>query len=698
MPTLAELLPDRRPARPRQLEYTRAGRFIVALTLAFGLCRAADAGVDRWSPYGPGEGALQSLVASTRGELYVTSAFAVGEIWQRPAATTLWRWRGAGLERPGLPGVTALAVHPKNPNSLWAVATGGDGTVSQSVFRSTDAGASWRKVFTGDIDFQIVRLTVAPTARSVVLLAETGRGTPKRLLRSANLGVSWTEVPNVVGPAAAAPDEPGTIYAVAESGSGVVKSVDGGATFHPTGALPIEAGDEVRALHATYGRPALVLASLRLGGLYRSTNGGGTWRRAGFVNSGPSALASEPGNPRKIYATNVFGLYTSDRGGQSGSFRTLASFFFFPLLGVEPGSLVAAPSGPYFLAGGDLYRFTPPEGVEPVAETGIEAFGVAKLRISPVDPSFVAVRRYTGCIREFCDFRTLLSTDGGATFTRLGAQTSPRRFLDVTDLAFDPTDPRRWLLTLDGGFVLLHEAGEPDLLGRTLLNGPMQTVEFAAGGALLAGGSNGILRSDDLGATWATTLGGTFSPDPEHPFPGFRRIVDLASNPYATDRVIARALEFISGLPHDPGRIVLYKSADAGLTWSWLRDGDADVEFIPGTPASFYLLFGTGTNTELRRSDDFGTTSTLVHAFPTSDVASDVATDPNAPADLYLATRLGVRRSRDGGATWEATAGGFNPFGVYRRWIERVQVAPDQADRLIASPVDGGLFEDRLSN
>ncbi len=678
--------------------FARAGRCIVALTLAFGLCRAARAGVDRWTPYGPGEGALESLVASTRGELYATSAFAGGEIWQRPAAAALWRWRGTGLGLPGRPGVTALAVHPKNPNSLWAVATGGAGTVFQSVFRSTDAGASWRKVFTGDVDFQIVRLTVAPTARSVVLLAETGRGTPKRLLRSANLGASWTLVTGVVGPVAAAPDEPGTVYAVAESGSGLVKSVDGGATFHPAGALTIEAGDEVRALHATYGRPALVLASLSLGGLYRSTNGGGTWRRAGFVGSGPSALASEPGNPKKIYATNVGGLYTSDRGGQSGSFRTLASSFFFPLLGVEPVSLVAAPAGPYLLAGGDLYRFTPPEGVEPVAETGIEAFGVSELRISPVDPSFLAVRRYTGCIREFCDFRTLLSTDGGATFTRLGAQTSPRRFLDVTDLAFDPIDPRRWLLSLSGGFVLLHEAGEPGLLGRTLLAGPEQTVEFTAGGAVLAGGSDGILRSEDLGATWATTLSGTFSPDPEHPFPGSRRVVDLATNPYATDRVIARALEFITALPHDPGRIVLYQSADGGRTWSWLRDGDADVEFIPGTTAGVYLLFGTEAGTELRRSDDFGTTSTLVHTFPTSDVASDVATDPNAPADLYVATRLGVRRSRDGGATWEATPGGFTPFGAFRRWIERVQVAPDQAGSLIASPVDGGLFENRLSN
>jgi hypothetical protein len=681
-----------------RMKFSRRRHFalplIAALALA-ALATPAHAGTDRWTPFGPGDGRLRSLIASSRGELYVTSNYTAGEIWQRLTQAALWRWRGEGL---GLPRVTALAVHPKNPNALWAVSSDAEGSPVQSVFRSTDGGASWRLQFTGDVDFQIVRLTVAPTAHSVVLLAETGPSAPRRLLRSADLGVSWTEVPEGLGPIAAAPDDPGTIYAVAASGFGVVKSIDGGKSFRPTGGLPVEEGDEIRALHATSGRPALVLASLSLGGLFRSTNGGGAWRRCGFAHSGPSAIASEPTHPRKIYAVNVFGLYASDLGGQSGSFRTLATFSFFPILGFEPESLVAAPGGPYFLTDGDLYRFTAPQGFEPVAKSGIEAFGVAELRISPVDPSFLALRRHTGCTGGFCDDQTLLSTDGGATFTRLGAQISARRFLDVTDLAFDPTDPRRWLLSLSAGFVLLHNAGEPDLLGQTLLTGPEQTVEFTAGGALLAGGSDGIRRSENLGATWATPLGGTFSPDPEHPFPGFRRIVDLATNPYAPERVIARSLEFISGLPHDPGRIVLYKSADAGRTWSWLRDGEADVEFVPGAPASLFLLFSTPDLTELDRSDDFGETSTRLRTFDLFDQVSDLATDPNGSSDLYAASRFGVLRSRDGGAGWDFTAGGFAPFGGYRRPLSRVQVFPGQAGRLIASPSEGGLFENRLSN
>ncbi len=536
------------PSHPRRADFTRAGRWVVALSLALGLCGTARAGVDRWTPYGPGEGALQSLVASTRGEVYVTSYFTVGEVWQRPDVNAIWRWRGSGLGLPGEPGITALAVHPKNPNALWAIATGGGGTSFQSVFRSTDAGASWRKLYTGDIDFEIVRLTVAPTARSVVLLAETDRGAPKRLLRSGDLGVSWAVVPGVLGPVAAAPDEPGTIYGVAASGTGLVKSVDGGATFHPTGALPIGEGDEVRALHATYGRPALVLASLRAGGLYRSTNGGGAWRRTGFRGVGPGVIASEPGDPRKIYAANVIGLYASDRGAQVGSFRTVAKLSFGPLAGKEPTALAAAPGGPYFLAGNDLYRYGTPNGIVPVNKTGIEAFGVDELRISPVDPSFIALRRYTGCIRDSCDFRTLLSTDGGATFSRVGAQLSPRSFADAADLAFDPADPRRRLVGLFAGLVLLHEPDDTGL-GRQVYSGPVRTVEFAREGVLLVGGLDGIHRSDDDGSTWTQTLDTVVPPSPEHPSGGSRQVVNLVADPYAPEKLIVGVLELTSNFP-----------------------------------------------------------------------------------------------------------------------------------------------------
>ncbi|MEA2600344.1 MAG: hypothetical protein QOF89_1336 [Acidobacteriota bacterium] len=662
-------------------------RWILPLLLIAAGPPAVRAGQDTWTPFGPSDGALQSLIASSRGELYVTTSFITTEIWQRPLAAGTWRWRDNGLGRPA---VTALAVHPKNPNLLWAVS----GTELQSVYLSTDAGASWVRLFTGDVNFRVVHLWVAPTRRSVILLAETGGTVPRRLLRSADTGVSWQEVPGVLGPVAAPPDEPNVIYAAA-TGGGVVRSTDGGATFRPTGPLPVPTGDELRALHATYSRQPIVFASFRNGGLFRSVDSGRRWRRAGFVNGGPPVLASEPKDPRTIYAADGSGLYASHRGGESGSFHPLAQFF--PILVLpEPTALVAAPGGPYFLAGPDLYHYVPGQGgtFGSVAKTGIESFGVAELRFHPADPSILALRPYS-CIPNGCSVRTLLSTDGGATFQRLGAPLSPRAFADVFDLAFDPLSTQRWLMAMGVGAVLTDERGTG-----VVLSAGVAAVEIGAGGVLLAGGLNGVQVSEDDGRTWQTTLGNTLPATPEHPAGGTRRGVDLLVNPYAPDRVIARAQESTSGNPRDVGTSVLYRSSDIGRTWTLLdgADGVIDVEFVPGAPSSLYLLVSTVGGHELRRSDDDGATSHLVHVFPTSEDVGDVATDPSAPQDLYAASILGVLRSRDGGATWESTPGDFGPWGTYRRWVRHVQVHPTERGHLFAVPVDGGLFENQLSD
>ncbi|HEX4963336.1 MAG TPA: hypothetical protein VF173_21075 [Thermoanaerobaculia bacterium] len=655
---------------------SRKLRWILPLLLTLTGLRPASAGQDAWTPFGAGEGALQTLTASLRGELYTTATFGTAEIWQLPLpAAGPWRWRNNGL---GLPAVTALAVDPKNANSLWAVS---GGTGLQSVYHSTDSGGSWSRVSTGDADLGVVHLWVAPQRKSVVLLAETGNGAPRRLLRSLDGGVSWTEVPGALGPVAVPPDEPGVVYAASASAGKpvVVRSENGAKTFRPTGSLPVEASDELRALHATYGRPAAVFASFRNAGLFRSLDGGQGWRRAGFVHAGPAALASEPKAPGTIYAANSIGLYASLQSGRSGSFRVRTTFSLVDL--PEPDALVAAPGGPYFLAGSDLYRYVPtPDGFSRVEKTGIESFGLAELRFSPVHPPELVLRRYTGCFRDFCDFRTLFSTDGGATFPL------PNGISDATDYAFDPAAFERRLVAFPSGAVLIEGHSRKTFFSPS----PVATVEIGAGGILLAGTPEGVQVSEDDGTTWRTALDNAG---------GGRRIVDLLANPYAPERVIARTLEFIQPpQPRDPGSPVIYHSTDAGRTWTKLLAGSADVEFIPGAPSSLYLLVSTAEGTELRRSDDDGATSHTVHAFPASDGVIDVATDPSASDDLYAASLRGVLQSHDGGATWETTPGDFAPWGAYRQSIGHVQVHPTQRGHLIAAPVEGGLFENQLSH
>lgn len=282
--------------RRREGSMRLAAAIAVLAALAAAHPPPANAGVDSWTPFGPGGARLVALAASTRGDLYAVAAFGdVAEIWQLPSGAAVWRWRSAGLGRPQ---VGVLAVHPTLPDQLWAVS----GSPIESVYRSDDAGASWRLVSTAGAGFHALALWVVPSGGSVVLIADTASGVGRKLARSSDGGVTWSPMPGAAGPVAAAADEPGVVYAAAEGGGGVLRSHDAGRTFRATRGLGVPAGDELRALHATRGRRPLLFAAFRTGGLWRSTDGKG-WERVGFAGFGPTGVVSSASDPRVIHVT-----------------------------------------------------------------------------------------------------------------------------------------------------------------------------------------------------------------------------------------------------------------------------------------------------------------------------------------------------------------------------------------------------------
>src|SRR6185295_1883205 len=104
----------------------RARRFPIFLSLAALaiLPRLGLAGAGRFTPFGPGEGYLTRFTAAPSGDLYVTASFGGNEIWKRKAGAPSWIWASRGLEGQD---VSALAVHPKIPSTLWAAAAPSSG-------------------------------------------------------------------------------------------------------------------------------------------------------------------------------------------------------------------------------------------------------------------------------------------------------------------------------------------------------------------------------------------------------------------------------------------------------------------------------------------------------------------------------------------------------------------------------------------
>jgi photosystem II stability/assembly factor-like uncharacterized protein len=202
-----------------------------------------------------------------------------------------------------------LAVSPSDPNVIY-VGTGEglhrpDLSVGDGMFKSTDGGKSWSKIGLDDIQ-QIARVIVHPTNPNIVFVA--GLGHPyganemRGIFRSTNGGQSWEKV----------------LYINHNTGSVQVE-------FDPTNPNVLYADmwehQEGPWENASFSGPN--------SGLYKSTDGGSSWKK--LENGLPTAenslgrigIGISPSNPKRIYATvdarQNGGVYRSDDAGESWS-------------------------------------------------------------------------------------------------------------------------------------------------------------------------------------------------------------------------------------------------------------------------------------------------------------------------------------------------------------------------------------------
>ena len=144
--------------------------------------------------------------------------------------------------------------------------------------------------------------------------------------KTENGGVSWNNISDgyfatgTIGGIAVAPSDPNVVYVgtgespirgvTTSHGDGVYKSTDGGATWTHIGLektsqiakVVVDPNDANIVYVAAQGSPWAATAER---GIYRSTDGGNTWKRVLFVdeNTGASFLTLDPHNPQVLYAS-----------------------------------------------------------------------------------------------------------------------------------------------------------------------------------------------------------------------------------------------------------------------------------------------------------------------------------------------------------------------------------------------------------
>lgn len=249
--------------------------------------------------------------------------------------------------------IGALAVAPSNPDIIYVGSGEGlqrpDLSTGDGIYKSTDAGRTWQHLGLRDGQ-QISAIIVDPRDANRVFVAVLGHpygpNEERGVFRSTDGGQTWQRVlyrDENTGAVALAfdPSNSQTVYASLWAsrqgpwengawqgpGSGLFKSTDGGTTWRQlTKGLPtIEQGLGRIGIGVAPSDPNRIYATVdspQLGGIYRSDDAGESWqrvdseRRVWGRGSDFAEVKADPKNRDIVYSANT-STYRSTDGGQT---------------------------------------------------------------------------------------------------------------------------------------------------------------------------------------------------------------------------------------------------------------------------------------------------------------------------------------------------------------------------------------------
>ncbi len=658
------LCPSSRLPHARCLPALRLGLALLLAAVAFPATAA-------WVPLGPPGGPVSVITVDPTDPQRVYAASVGSGLFRSTNGGESWHPLSSGPRGEVYP-AAQLVVDPAEPQTLYLR------TTSLQVYKSTDGGVGWREIGSQlpNEGHSAWDLRLDPRDPSRVWI-----GTFDGPYRSVDGGETFTPTPSFpldpyssfpkrlgIQSLVIDPRSPARIYA-ATPPLGVHRSLDGGATWAPAnqglsspalsaGALALDPAnsdhlvlwtvtgglytstDGAASWQAlTPGLPGVVtqLAFSASGqrlyaavfgqGLFHSANGGHRWQRLDPVENGPFATFSLPRDADgTLFAGSASGPWRSVDDGASWSLAAeglqaqrisalanLGGDGAGPLLaGTEGGTLWRSPA-----AGGPWARSFPASGTE------ADGTAISSLAIDPEDPQTVWATASS---------RLLRSTDGGRTWQ---AGPAPHASFGFVFTGIFAVPDGLFLAALElipfgEDYFILYRSTDGGEHWQAVYSSPYTAVlavaQDQAGEPIYAGHGDGLLRSDDGGATWV---------DLSTSLPG--------ANP---------AVRSIAVLPSAPARVFV---ALAGSGVLMQRAGGAWVHRdagLPGPVVSLALdhgspraLVGVVLGAGAYRSLDRGLSWQRVET-PLPGVLGPLAA--LAGRDLVVGTSAGVQASRAG--------------------------------------------------
>lgn len=184
--------------------------------------------------------------------------------------------------------ILGLAAHPIDARVLYAGAQYG------GVWKTVDGGASWRPTMDRELNLDVSALGLCRASPDVVYAAMDGnaRGNDMDLYRSVDGAASWvlrTSVQSILCRAIAVhPTQPDTVYVAGNAGLHL--SLDGGASW-VVRTVTVDGAPQANIWSTFDGlisdvaldpvTPSTVYIAVASRGVFKTTDGGGTWHRVG---------------------------------------------------------------------------------------------------------------------------------------------------------------------------------------------------------------------------------------------------------------------------------------------------------------------------------------------------------------------------------------------------------------------------------
>jgi uncharacterized repeat protein (TIGR01451 family) len=618
-----------------------------AVLAAVMLCASvhAPAAVNALSPIGPAGGAVNKILFGATPN----TAFLINNGGFFRSLDGGISWQLVKSDFPSPP--TDMALDASNPQRIYI-----SNLSASALFVSTDGGASLSLV---------PNVPTGPSGAMKVVVSHDGTticvASGAQLYCSADRGQSWqarspvsTYAHALINILIMDPEDSSSLYAtalVSASGTATLATHDGGVTWQQLLATTVSTvGVYGLAVNPTN---SLEIWAAQTDGVWMSADRGLHW-----VNKLATPVGSvtiDPANPAVLYAGDFAGrVYQSVNAGSAwtdvtgnltagevGSIAVNASHDSLLLVGGMNGVAGSSTAG---------VNWTP-------QNTGFNGTSVVQLSADPTtDRIYVDVPN--GGVFYAANGAAAMTPVNNAALAQLETQ-SPD--LNVGPLLVQPgsvsialnTDVAR---SVDGGATW---SLAPVAQGGYALTALVGTA--SAPQVLLAASPTALYRSSDSGNTWnPVTAGLPAGAGVGNGFgPGVGALLAAPSNPnifYLAEPVQPSGGGFSTSL-------TLYKSTDAGMTWSATNatPGSGPNALLTVDPTSAGILYGSGDSTgttaglALLKSVDGGATWTPLSwdLALWSQQPLALAVDPVHPQILYVSTIDALGRSVDGGASWE---------------------------------------------